>query len=313
MLAIHPEVQSALEAGQPVVALESTLITHGLPYPTNVETALAMEAEVREAGAVPATIAVSKGQITVGITADEVERLGSITDGSVRKCSRRDLPLAVARKEDGATTVAGTMVVAHLAGIRVFATGGIGGVHRGHPFDISADLIELGRTPVSVVSSGAKSILDLPLTLETLETQGVPVIGYETDSLPAFYTRDSGLPIDVRVDSPEEAAAIIAAAAALNVKNGLLFTVPVPEAQAMSHEEAEAAIAQAIHEADKQGISGKAVTPFVLARVKEITGGESMTTNIALLRNNARTGGLIAAALAKIAVSDQSLAAAPRK
>lgn len=299
-ITINPEVRQALELGKPVVALESTLITHGLPYPDNVNTALAMEAAVREGGATPATIAVLRGQITVGLTAEDVERLGKAPAGSVRKCSRRDLPIAVGLNEDGATTVAGTMVVAHMAGIRVFATGGIGGVHRGHPFDISADLIELGRTPVAVVSSGAKSILDLPLTLENLETQGVPVIGYGVDTLPAFYTRESGLPIDVRVDTPEQAARIIQAAHHLQVKNGMLFAVPVPADVAMPNDAAEAAIEQATREADAQGISGKLVTPFVLARVKELTEGNSMTANTALLINNARVGGQIAAALAAL-------------
>ncbi|MEM6528837.1 MAG: pseudouridine-5'-phosphate glycosidase [Chloroflexota bacterium] len=302
-ITINPTVMDALETGKPVVALESTLITHGLPYPDNVNTVLAMESAVRESGAIPATIAVLKGEITVGITPGDVERLGSITDGSVRKCSRRDFPIAVGLKEDGATTVAGTMMVANMAGIHVFATGGIGGVHRGHPFDVSADLIELGRTPVAVVSSGAKSILDLPLTLETLETQGVPVIGYGVDSLPMFYTRESGLPIDARVDTPEQAASIIAAALHLRVQNGMLFGVPVPEDVALPNDVAEAAIAQATREADEQGISGKEVTPFVLGRVKELTNGVSMTANTALLENNARVGGQIAVALSRELVS----------
>jgi pseudouridine-5'-phosphate glycosidase len=297
-LTFHPDVQEALHENKPVVALESTLITHGLPYPENVQTALDMEDEVRNSGAVPATIAILKGRITVGLTANEVEMLGKAPDGTVRKCSRRDLPIAVGLSENGATTVAGTMVVAHMAGIHIFATGGIGGVHRGHPFDVSADLIELGRTPVAVISSGAKSILDLPLTLETLETQGVPVIGYGTNTLPAFFTRDSGLPVDVRVDSPEEAAKIIAAASLLRAKNGLLFTVPVPEDEALAHDVAEAAIQQATEEADSAEIGGKAVTPFVLERVKELTEGASMSANTALLTHNARTAGQIAVELA---------------
>jgi pseudouridine-5'-phosphate glycosidase len=215
----------------------------------------------------------------------------------VRKCSRRDLSIAMALGEDAATTVAGTMIVADMAGIRVFSTGGIGGVHRGHPFDISADLKELGQTPVAVVCSGAKSILDLPLTLEYLETQGVPVIGYGTDTLPSFYSRSSGLPIDARVDTPQEAAAVIAAAMRLELGHGLLFTVPVPEADEMPFDVAEAAIAQATAEADAQGIHGKAVTPFVLARVTELTAGVSRRANTALLTNNARVGGQIAMAL----------------
>lgn len=294
---IMPEVREALAAHKPVVALESTLITHGLPYPTNVETALAMEAAVRKSGAVPATIALLKGTITVGIPASEIERLGALPYSSVRKCSRRDLPIAVGLGEDAATTVAGTMIVAHMAGIRIFATGGIGGVHRGAPYDVSADLIELGRTPVAVVCSGAKSILDLPLTLEVLETQGVPVLGLGTNSLPAFYTRSSGLPIDACVDSPAQAAQIIAAAHKIQAKHGILITVPVPEVDELPATSAEKAIQQATEEAAAQGIHGKAVTPFVLNRVSELTEGESRRANVALLVNNARTGGLIAVAL----------------
>lgn len=297
-LNIAPEVRDALDTRRAVVALESTLITHGLPYPQNVETALAMESAVRESGAVPATIAVLKGQITVGLTTDEIERLAQAPAGSVRKCSRRDLPLSVGLGEDGATTVAGTMIVAHMAGLSVFATGGIGGVHRGHPFDVSADLIELGRTPVAVVCSGAKSILDLPLTLEVLETQGVPVIGYGTDTLPSFYTRSSGLRLDARVDNPAQAAQVIRAAQQLALGHGVLFTVPVPEADAMPDDIAEAAIVQAQAEADAAGIHGKETTPFLLARVVELTGGASRRANTALLVNNARTAGHIAAALA---------------
>ena len=209
---LSAEVAAALAAGRAVVALESTLITHGLPYPANVETALAMEAAVRESGAVPATIAVLGGKITVGLARADIERLAALPSGTVRKCSRRDLPIAVGLAEDAATTVAGTMIIAHMAGIRVFSTGGIGGVHRGAPFDVSADLLELGRTPVAVVCSGAKSILDLPLTLEVLETQGVPILGLGTDSLPSFYSRSSGLPVDVSVATPAEAATVVAAA-----------------------------------------------------------------------------------------------------
>ncbi|MBL8162833.1 MAG: pseudouridine-5'-phosphate glycosidase [Anaerolineae bacterium] len=297
-LTIAPAVQAALNEKRPVVALESTLITHGLPYPANVETALAMEDAVRASGATPATIAILKGRITVGISADEVEALGRRSDGSVRKCSRRDLPIAVGLREDAATTVAGTMIVAHMAGIGVFATGGIGGVHRGQPFDVSADLIELGRTPVAVVCSGAKSILDLPLTLEVLETHGVPIIGLGTNTLPAFYTRSSGLPIDACVETVEQAAQIIAAARRLEAQHGILITVPVPAADELASSTAEAAIQQATAEAEQQGIHGKAVTPFVLGRVAELTAGESRRANTSLLVNNARTGGQIAAALA---------------
>jgi pseudouridine-5'-phosphate glycosidase len=296
-LHVSPEVADALRAGRAVVALESTLITHGLPQPANVETALAMEAAVRAGGAVPATIAVLAGKITVGLTRADIERLAACPAGRVRKCSRRDLPIAVARGEDAATTVAGTMIVAHWAGIRVFATGGIGGVHRGAPFDVSADLLELGRTPVAVVCSGAKSILDLPLTLEVLETQGVPVLGLGTDTLPAFYSRSSGLPVDVRINSAAEAAKIIAAAGRLHAQHGLLVTVPVPESDAMPTEKMETAIRQATDEAAAKNIQGKAVTPFVLGRVAELTGGESRRANIALLVNNARVAAEIAVAL----------------
>lgn len=292
-----PEVAAALRSGRPVVALESTLITHGLPFPANVETALAMEAAVRESGAVPATIAVLGGKITVGLTRTEIERLASRPAGSVRKCSRRDLPIAVGLGEDAATTVAGTMIVAHLAGIRVFATGGIGGVHRGAPFDVSADLLELGRTPVAVVCSGAKSILDLPLTLEVLETQGVPVIGLGTDTLPAFYSRSSGLPVDVTVSTPAEVARIIAAARRLEAQHGLLVTVPVPPADELPAAQMEAAIRQATDGAAAKNVHGKAVTPFLLARVAELTDGASRRANVALLVNNARVAGLIAVAL----------------
>lgn len=296
-LTFSPEVTDALNENRPVVALESTLITHGLPYPDNVNTALAMEAAVRESGAVPATIAILKGQITVGLSKSDIERLGSLPTGTVRKCSRRDLPIAVGLREDAATTVAGTMIVAHMAGIHVFATGGIGGVHRGHPFDVSADLIELGRTPVAVVCSGAKSILDLPLTLEVLETQGVPIIGLGTDTLPAFYTRSSGLPIDARVETPAQVAQIITAAHQLKTQHGILIAVPVPAADELPAEQAEAAIQQATNEAEAQGVHGKAVTPFVLKRVSELTEGESRRSNTTLLVNNARTGGQIAVAL----------------
>ncbi|MBZ0280331.1 MAG: pseudouridine-5'-phosphate glycosidase [Anaerolineae bacterium] len=296
-LIFSPEVADALNENRPVVALESTLITHGLPYPDNVNTALAMEAAVRESGAVPATIAILKGQITVGLSVDDIERLGSLPTGTVRKCSRRDLPVAVGLHEDAATTVAGTMIVAHMAGIHVFATGGIGGVHRGHPFDVSADLIELGRTPVAVVCSGAKSILDLPLTLEVLETQGVPIIGLGTDTLPAFYTRSSGLPIDARVETPSQVAQIIAAAHQLETRHGILIAVPVPAADELPAEQAESAIQQATDEAEAQGVHGKAVTPFILKRVSELTEGESRRANTTLLVNNARTGGQIAVAL----------------
>jgi pseudouridine-5'-phosphate glycosidase len=298
MLVLSEPVAAALSAGSPVVALESTLITHGFPYPANVETALAMEAAVRQGGALPATIALLDGQIKVGISPEEIERLAKLGQAGVRKCSRRDLPIAVGLGQHGATTVAGTMIVAHMAGIRVFATGGIGGVHRGHPEDVSADLIELGRTPITVVCAGAKSILDLPLTLEVLETQGVPVLGYGTDTLPAFYSRSSGLPIDQRVDTPDQVAAIIAARDRLGLAHALLVTVPVPEANALPIEEAEAAIAEATRLAEAAGVHGKAVTPYVLAKVLELTGGRSQHANIAALVNNAHVAAQIAVAAA---------------
>lgn len=299
-LSINDEVKVALTSGIPVVALESTLITHGLPYPTNVETALAMEAAVRESTAVPATIAILQGAITVGVTADDIEALAQMPAGSVRKCSRRDLAIAIALGENGATTVAGTMIVANMAGIKVFATGGIGGVHRGHPHDVSADLTELGRTPVAVLSSGAKSILDLPLTLEVLETNGVPVLGYRTDVLPAFYSARTNLPIDQRVESAAEAAAIIRAAEALGAQNGILVAAPAPVDLALDHDAAEAAIAQATREAEASGIGGKDITPYVLNRVSELTKGASMKANIALLVNNARIAGDIALELSRL-------------
>ena len=297
-LHIHPEIQAALDEKHPVVALESTLITHGLPYPTNRDTALAMEAEIREVGAIPATIAIIQGKIHVGLSADEIEYLAQAPDGQVRKCSRRDLAITLAQGGDGATTVASTMLIAQMAGIPVFATGGIGGVHRGHPLDVSADLIELGRTPIAVVCSGAKSILDLPLTLEVLETQGVPVLGYETDSLPTFFTRESDLPIDQRVDSASEAAQIIRTARQLRLNHGILIAVPVPAEHEIQPDVVNPAILQATEEADQQGISGKAITPFILGRVAELTNGKSMAANIALLRNNAKVAAQIAKELA---------------
>jgi pseudouridylate synthase len=298
-LQLHPGIAAALQEHRPVVALESTVITHGLPYPANLETALAMEEAVRAGGAVPATIAILQGVIHVGLTAEQLAYLAERPPGTVRKCSRRDLPLAVARAEDGATTVAGTMLLANAAGIEIFATGGIGGVHRGHPHDVSADLSELGRTPVTVVCSGAKSILDLPLTLEVLETNGVPVIGYGTDELPAFFTRSSGLPVDVRMDTAEEVAAAIWARRRLGLQSGLLVTVPVPEAAAFDGDDSEALIRQATAEADAAGVSGAAATPWLLQRVAELSEGRSVEANIALLRNNGAIAAAIAAVLAR--------------
>jgi pseudouridine-5'-phosphate glycosidase len=299
-ISISDEVRAALAENRPVVALESTVITHGLPYPQNMETALAMESAIRDSGAIPATIAVLKGRITAGIAGADIERLAQATPGSVRKCSRRDLPIAAGLGEDAATTVAGTMIVAHMAGIRVFATGGIGGVHRGHPFDVSADLIELGRTPITVICSGAKSILDLPLTLEVLETQGVPILGYQTDTLPAFYTRSSGLPVDVCVENAADAARISAASLKLGMGHAVLVGVPVPAEYELEGQIAEKAIEQAVAEADRDGVSGKYLTPYVLARVAELTGNESKRANTALLVNNARVASEIAAALCQL-------------
>ena len=299
----QPEVQAAIQENRPVVALESTVITHGLPYPDNVKTAVSMETAVREGGAVPATIAVIQGKIHIGLTAAQIEYLGQQAGKNVRKCSRRDLPLAIANGEDGATTVAGTMILAHLAGIELFATGGIGGVHRGHPFDVSADLAELGRTPVTVVSSGAKSILDLPATREVLETQGVTVIGYGVDEMPAFFSRRSGLPVDARMDTPEAVAQAILARRGFDLQSGMLVTVPVPADAAGDPEEMEAAIVQATQEADEQGIHGPASTPWLLRRVVELTHGHSMQANTALLQNNGRVAATIAVALAQLSAT----------
>ena len=285
-----------LEA-RPVVALESTVITHGLPYPQNLQTALNMEAAVRRGGAVPATIAILSGRIHIGLTATQLEYLSRRPAGTVRKCSRRDLPLVVGLGEDGATTVAGTMILAHMAGIPIFATGGIGGVHRGHPFDVSADLLELGRTPIAVVCSGAKSILDLPLTCEVLETQGVPIVGYGTDTLPAFFSRSSGLPVTVRVETAAQVAQIIKAQEELQLQSGLLITVPVPESAALDSAEIEQAIARATREADEAGIHGPAATPWLLSRLVELTDGRTMQANTALLANNGLVAGQIAAVL----------------
>ena len=293
---IHPEVLDALNHHRPVVALESTLITHGLPFPVNLEVASGMETAVRDTGGIPATIAVLNGRITVGLTQDELAYLARARD--VRKCSRRDFPIVLAQQGDGATTVAGTMIVAHMAGIRVFATGGIGGVHRGHPFDVSADLMELAQTPVAVVCAGAKAILDLPLTLEVLETHGVPVIGYQCSNFPAFYTRDSGLPLDIRCDTDEEVAAIIRSRDSLGFHTGTLVATPIPEKDELPAQVAEEAIAQALKEAEERGVRGKEVTPFLLARVSELTHEESRTANVALLENNARVAARIAQALA---------------
>ena len=297
-LDISPEVQEALAAGGPVVALESTIISHGMPYPQNVETALKVEQTIRDCGAVPATIAVIGGRLKAGLSPEEIEYLGHKGRG-VAKASRRDLPVLVARGEDGATTVTTTMIIAALAGIKVFATGGIGGVHRGAEttMDISADLEELARTPVMVVCAGAKSILDLGLTLEYLETKGVPVIGYGTEELPAFYTRKSGFKVDYRIDTPEELAAAFKAKQEMGLVGGMLVTNPIPEEYSMDPDRINAAIDQAVEEAKARGIHGKETTPFLLARIKDITGGASLASNIQLVLNNARLASAVAKCL----------------
>ena len=297
VLDCHPEVQAALAAGAPVVALESTLIAHGMPWPHNLETGRRLEAEVRRHGAVPATIAVLGGRLKVGLSAAELEGLAR-GGARVAKVSRRDLALLVATGADGATTVAATMIVAALAGIKVFATGGIGGVHRGaeRSFDISADLLELAQTPVAVVCAGAKSILDLGLTLEVLETHGVPVIGYRCSSLPAFYVRDSGHALAQRLDQPEALALAMHAHWQLGLKGGLVIANPIPAQHEMPRERIDAAIDRALAEAAAQGIQGKASTPFLLARVADLTGGDSLAANIALVLNNAGLAAQVALA-----------------
>ena len=300
-LDVAPEVARALENGMPVVALESTIISHGMPYPQNVETALAVEKIVRDNGAVPATVAIIGGRLRAGLSADEIDYLGR-KGREVAKVSRRDIPVLVARGEDGATTVAATMIVAALAGIEVFATGGIGGVHRGAEttMDISADLEELASTPVMVVCAGAKSILDLGLTLEYLETKGVPVLGYGTEELPAFYTRQSGFGVDYRVDSPSELAAIWASKRELGLSGGALVANPSPEQSSMDKAVIDEAIEQALAEAESLGIHGKETTPFLLARIAEITGNHSLDSNIQLVFNNVALGAKIAVELAKL-------------
>ena len=299
-LDIAPEVQQALTEGRPVVALESTIISHGMPYPKNVETAMRVEQTIRDNGAVPATIAILGGRLKAGLSPEEIEYLGK-SGRAVAKVSRRDLPMIVARGADGATTVTTTMMIAHMAGISVFATGGIGGVHRGAEttMDISADLEELAQTPVMVVCAGAKAILDLGLTLEYLETKGVPVIGYGTDELPAFYTRESGLGVDARVDTPEELAAMFTAQRGMGLKTGMLVTNPIPAEYAMDKATIDAAIDQAMRELREQGVHGKETTPFLLARVVELTGGDSLESNIQLVLNNARLASKTAAALCR--------------
>lgn len=298
-LDIKPEVAAALKAGKPVVALESTIISHGMPYPRNVDTALQVEEIIRDKGAIPATIAILQGKLKVGLSRDEIEYLGQ--SQTIAKASRRDIPFLVARQADGATTVASTMIIAALAGIKVFATGGIGGVHRGaqQTFDISADLQELAHTNVAVVCAGAKSILDIGLTLEYLETHGVPVVGFGTEEMPAFYTRKSGFGVDYRVDSAAELAAAIQAKWDLGLQGGIVVANPITEEYQMDYALITRAIEDAVAEAEAQGIAGKETTPFLLAKVKEITKGDSLEANIQLVYNNARVAAQLALELAK--------------
>jgi pseudouridylate synthase len=295
-LRIAPEVQSALAANAPVVALETTIVTHGMPYPENVATARSLEQEIRRRGATPATIAVIGGIVCVGLTGDELEWLGSAKD--VLKLSRNDLAYAVASRKHGATTVAATMICAHLAGIRVFATGGIGGVHRGAEatFDISADLEELASTPVAVVCAGAKALLDLPKTLEYLETRGVPVIGYRTGEFPAFWSRSSGLPVPIRLESAAEIAEMLRVKWGLGLRGGAVIANPVDPVDEIPSAEMAGLIAAAVEEAQRAGTTGKAVTPYILARLVEMTNGRSLRTNMALVQSNARLAAGIAVA-----------------
>ena len=297
LLRVQPEVSDALASGLPVVALESTIISHGMPYPRNIETALRVEQAVRDSGAVPATIALLDGYMQVGLPKADIERLG-MPEASVSKVSRRDLAVLLSTRRLGATTVAATMFIAHQAGIRIFATGGIGGVHRGatHTMDVSADLQELARTPVAVVTAGAKAILDLPLTLEYLETQGVPVLGFQTDQFPAFYTRQSGLAVDYRLDEPAELAQVLRTHWQLGL-GGVVVANPIPAAFEIAAEEIELAIQQALDLARQQGIKGKAVTPFLLSQLEKLTSGHSLDANIELILNNARLGAALSVAL----------------
>ncbi len=299
-LDIKDEVKEALASGKPVVALESTIISHGMPYPQNVETALAVEEIIRKAGAIPATIAIIGGRLKAGLSHEEIEYFGK-KGLAIEKASRRDLPVLISRGQDGATTVASTMIIAAMAEIPIFATGGIGGAHRGAEttMDISADLEELAQTPVMVICAGAKSILDLGLTLEYLETRGVPVIGYETEELPAFYTRKSGFKVDYRMDTPAEIASAFAAKKDMGLCGGMLVTNPIPEEYSMDEKVIGKAIDDAVAEAEEKGISGKETTPFLLAKIKEITGGNSLDSNIQLVFNNARLAAEIAKELAK--------------
>lgn len=297
-LDINPEVKAALEAGKPVVALESTIISHGMPYPQNVETARKVEQIIRDGGCVPATIGIIKGRLKAGLTDEEIEYMGH--GSKILKASRRDLPFIVANELDGATTVATTMIVAEMAGIKVFVTGGIGGVHRGaqETFDISADLMELAQTNVAVVCAGCKSILDIGLTLEHLETHGVPVIGYQTEDFPAFYTRKSGYKVDYKADDALAIAKTAKAKWEMGLQGGIVVGNPIPEEFEMDYDIITKAIEDAVKEADETGIRGKESTPFLLSKIKAITGGESLNSNIELVYNNARVGSKIAKELA---------------
>jgi len=300
LLDVAPAVQSALQSGQPVVALESTIISHGMPYPRNVETAASVEATVRENGATPATIAILDGRVKVGLSMDEIERLGR-QGSKVMKCSRRDLPLVVARKLDGATTVAATMIAAEMAGIRVFATGGIGGVHRGveETMDISADLEELAQTSVTVVCAGIKSMLDIGRSLEYLETKGVPVLGYGTDTLPAFYARDSGFAVPWRVDTAAEVALLMRSKMEMGLRGGILIGVPIPAELALAGDAIEKLIKEALADMHERNISGKDTTPFLLENIAKRSGGLSLDANIQLVINNARVAARIAVEFAR--------------
>lgn len=301
LLVINPEVKKALEENRPVVALESTIISHGMPYPQNAETALTVEKIVRDHGAVPATIAILGGKLVVGITPEEIDYLGK-KGLAVTKASRRDIPVLVARQEDGATTVAATMIIAAMAGVKVFATGGIGGVHRGAEttMDISADLEELANTDVAVVCAGAKSILDLGLTMEYLETKGVPVVGYQTETLPAFYTRDSEFKVNYRMDTPSEIAKALKAKTDLGMKGSMVIANPIPEAYAMDSAYISKAIADATIEAEELGIKGKDTTPFLLDKIQKLTEGKSLEANIQLVFNNVKLGAQIASELCRL-------------
>ena len=300
-LHIHPEVQAALAENRAVVAMESTLITHGLPHPQNIDAAVQMETAVRQSGAVPATIAIIQGQICVGLSSEQLEYIATRPNGTVRRCNRRNLPLVMSRKEDGATTVAGTMIIAKLAGIEMFATGGIGGVHRNHPFDVSSDLTELGRTPVTVVSSGAKPFLDLPATGEVLETQGVLTVGYGTDDLAPFFSQHSGQQTDIRLNEIDEIAAFIHARQTLGLQSGTLVTVPVPDQYRFDYDTINQVIADAVNAQDEEGIRGAAVTSWMVRHLAQAIGPDALYANIMLLCNNAAIAAQIAVKLSESA------------